>query len=116
MPLTSILIMGLALFFLFGSLPFTFEAYIRPFTGDYAVISIVLLVIGILDLVYLNIAFIPKLVQDPRNHLAALAMSTPFSIFGFVIGFLDKNPWIALPFIAISLGNYLLVYQRISGK
>lgn len=116
MPLASILILASALFFLFGSEPFSFDAYIRPFTGDFAAVSLVLLTIGILDLIYLNIAFIPKLVQDPKNHVLALTMSTPFSIFGFVIGFLDRNPWVALPFFAIALGNYLLVYQRVSKK
>jgi hypothetical protein len=52
--------------------------------------------------------------KDQKTHLVALASSEMTALFGFVIGFMNINPWASLPYFAVSLANFGYAFVRIS--
>ena len=115
-PLIALAAFVFIVFYAYGQMPHTLEAYTSPFTGENATASIVLLTLGLLDLILLNMKLIPTSLEYRRAHSSALTFTLPFAIFGLLIAVINENPWVLLPFIAVSLGNYILVYLKILEK
>jgi hypothetical protein len=114
LPIFGLAVFIFVLFLLHGDVPHSFDAYISPFTGEYSLVSIVLLTIAVLDLIFINVIMIPIYLKTPKSYPAALVLTNMFGTFGLVIALLNENPWIALPFFAVSFGNFILVYLKIS--
>lgn len=96
--------------------PFSLEAFVQPYSGPMAMISAVLAGLAIADVFVYYFLFYSKYVNDPRSHMLLVVYPEAIALFGFIIAFLNLNPWAAVPFFALAFGIYAFVYLRISAQ
>jgi len=97
------------------SMAFSFDAFVTPYSGEFALQSIVLAVVCIPGVALFHLKLLPLFLLDPKNHLIAIVLPESFAVFGFVIGILNSNPWSAIPFLLFAFAEYVYVYTKISG-
>lgn len=97
-----------------NAVPFSPGAFIQPYSGEQSSIAIALGAVAVLDFLLMNLYFIPLCLKSLGNELPALSVTETFGIFGFIIGFMNSNPWAAVPYLAIGLGNYVYVYSKLN--
>jgi hypothetical protein len=96
--------------------PFSPAAFMQPYSGPYATISLVLAFLALADVFVYYFMFYKKYLDEPKSHLLLLVYPEAIALFGFIIGFLNSNPWSALPLFAVAFSIYAYVYMRISAK
>jgi len=97
-----------------NAMPFSLDAFISPYVGEFAVLSIVLALVCMLDVALFHVKLLPESLPNPQNHLFAISIPESFVVFGFIIGFINSNPWSAIPFFLFGFAEYVYVYTTIS--
>jgi len=96
--------------------PFSLGALVQPYIGPLGVACSVLTGLAIADAFVYYLMFYSKYLGDPKMHLLLLAFPEVIALFGFIIGFMNFNPWAAIPFFALAFGIYAFVYLKISAR
>jgi len=96
------------------TVPFTLDSFMSPYVGEFAVLSIVLALVCMLDVALFHVKLLPESLPNPQNHLFAISIPESFVVFGFIIGFINSNPWSAIPFFLFAFAEYAYVYTTIS--
>jgi len=100
--------------YLSGGIPaFSLNAISQPYEGEQATASMVL---AVLALAYVPIYFfflMPRFLAPAPNEIVVLVMPETISIAGFIIGILNRNPWAAIPFLALGFGCYVYAYLKV---
>jgi len=96
------------------TVPFTLDSFMSPYAGEFAVPSIVLVLVCMLDVALFHVKLLPTFLPNPQNHLVAIVLPETFAVFGFIIGFINSNPWSAIPFFLFAFAEYVYVYTTIS--
>ncbi|MDD5171525.1 MAG: hypothetical protein PHF60_00640 [Candidatus ainarchaeum sp.] len=104
-PFLAVLIFSATYFM--GMVPLSFDAFIQPYTGKFALPCIVLTILAVVELPVYYFLIYSRYKKDlayrasPGAETVVLYFPTVIGAFGFVIGFLNRDPWIALPFISL---------------
>lgn len=96
------------------AMPLSVDAFYQPFQGDYAMFAYILTALLFMDVAYYTFAFLPQSISEPKNHLVLLAFPEIASVFGLIIGMLNRNPWGAIPFFVLGIGWYAYAYLKVS--
>ena len=96
--------------------PFSAMAMIQPYLGENSLFAIVLGAVCIADVLVFHFTFIPQLSSNKANDFTVLAFPSVFVVFGFVIGFMNQNPWALIPYILLGLANYAYAYRKIASS
>jgi hypothetical protein len=91
---------------------FSPDAFVQPYLGENNIIISLLTFMALLDIHWYFSSLLPKLGEDRQNKLIAVTFPSAIAVFGFVIGFLESNPWVALPFFLVGFGIYMNAYIR----
>ncbi|MFH0737661.1 MAG: hypothetical protein V1827_03850 [Candidatus Micrarchaeota archaeon] len=94
------------------SVPFSSDAFIQPYFGEKALVSTTLLFVAALEIPLYYFMFYSKYAGDPSKRLLLITFPSVFAVFGFVIGFLNLNPWAALPYAALGFSIYAIAYIK----
>ena len=106
-------ILLLALFFLFSIVPFSIDAFTQPYYGEGAGIAIMLAALSLGYLLIYHAYLLPMFLKRPASHIVAIALPQTIAILGFYIGFINANPWAALPFFLVAFLNYVHAYLKV---
>gem|GEM_PF-6146657 len=97
-----------------GFVPLSIGAFSQPYAGELGAISIALGAVGVAYLAFTNLFWIPRIIGEPRNRIMVFVIPEGFGIAGFVIGFMNLNPWAAIPFLLVAFANYVYVYTKVT--
>ncbi|NYZ73884.1 hypothetical protein H0O00_01965 [Candidatus Micrarchaeota archaeon] len=106
------------LFYLSGmwpdATPLSIEAFSQPFQGDFAMMNFVLVALAVMDIGYYYFAILPQILPTPKNHPTLLAFPAVWSALGLVIGLLNANPWVAIPFFMVGMISYVYAFWKVT--
>jgi len=96
--------------------PLSAGAFVQPFFGDNAALAILFLIISALDMAWYLRSVVPMAMEDPSSRMLAASIPQVIAVFGFILGFLELNPWGAMPFFLLSFLFFSYGYMRVMGE
>jgi hypothetical protein len=97
-----------------GIPPLSAASLIGLYSGQWAMLAIMLSVLCLADLGWYHLSLFPVAISEPKNHLLLLVIPEVIAVAGFVLAVVSKDPWVVLPFAALGFANYAYAYMRIS--
>jgi len=97
-----------------GSVPLSPEAFIAPFMGMQGKGWLALSLLAAFDLIWYHASLLPSLRGKAGAAPLAVAVPQLTMVLGFIIGYMESDVWVSIPFFLAAAGSSAYGWMRTS--